>query len=141
MRNQGLSLTGQETGLAEINGFNFKYTDIQACLGIEQMKRIGVIIEKHMEIIKRYKEELNESFELTKEDREEDLIPLRMEIVCEDAKKIANYLKTKNIQSSLRTDNIVDHPCYKGRIRHLELNNSDYYSGRILVLPSGPEQN
>ena len=40
IRNQGLSITGQETGLAAIHGFNFKYTDIQACLGIEQMKKL-----------------------------------------------------------------------------------------------------
>ena len=140
MRNQGLSITGQETGLAAINGFNFKYTDMQACLGIEQMKKVEIIIDKHMEIIKRYREGLNGSFAVAKEDADNAIVPLRMEIICEDAKMMAKYLKTKNIQSSLRTDNIIDHPCFQGKVRHLELNNSGYYSGRILVLPSGPKQ-
>jgi len=40
-------------------GFNFKFTDIQACVGIEQMKKLPWRIERKKEIYTRYRENLD----------------------------------------------------------------------------------
>ena len=40
-------------------GFNFKFTDLQACIGIEQMKKLPDRVERKKEIWKKYKDELD----------------------------------------------------------------------------------
>ncbi len=40
-------------------GFNFKFTELQACIGIEQMKKLEWRVERKKEILKRYQENLN----------------------------------------------------------------------------------
>jgi len=45
-------------------GFNFKFTDLQAVIGIEQMKTIDYRIKKKKEIYQRCREKLNDSKEV-----------------------------------------------------------------------------
>jgi perosamine synthetase len=39
-------------------GFNFKFTELQACIGIEQMKKLAWRVERKKEILSQYKNEL-----------------------------------------------------------------------------------
>jgi len=41
-------------------GYNFKFTDLQACVGIEQMKKLPWRIERKKEVWRRYKNLLND---------------------------------------------------------------------------------
>ncbi len=40
-------------------GFNFKFTELQACIGIEQMKKLDWRVNRKKEILKRYQTNLN----------------------------------------------------------------------------------
>lgn len=40
-------------------GYNFKFTELQACVGLEQMKKLPVRIERKKQIWQRYKEQLD----------------------------------------------------------------------------------
>jgi len=50
--------TGPATDIHDGIGFNFKFTDLQAVVGVEQMKGIDFRIQKKKEIFKRYQERL-----------------------------------------------------------------------------------
>lgn len=82
---------------------------------------------------------MNEKFEIVNRDNGNGLVPLRIEIIYEDAKLIANYLKSKDIKEDLHTDNISDISCCKGKLKSLGFKNSSYYNGKTHVLQSEPK--
>ena len=52
---------GRSSGGNDIHdsiGFNFKFTELQACVGLEQMKKLPSRVERKKEIWLKYKEQL-----------------------------------------------------------------------------------
>ena len=66
LRNYGASVPAWERHLGQLHrlpeydqaGFNFKLTDIQASIGLEQLKKLPAIIQMRREIARRYDEAL-----------------------------------------------------------------------------------
>ena len=139
VRNQGIS---EASGLVDqAYGFNLKYTDIQAFIGLQQLLDLDNIISRHKSAISIYSDILRLPFVEGSHLAclAEDEIPLRAEIYMKDPIRFQGYMKACGIEVSLRTDNISSHPLYQS-IDHSNLVNSLAYCNSIVVLPSGPGQ-
>ena len=79
-------------------GWNFKFTDVQAVIGIEQMKKLSdrVARKKEMGILYQKKLEGINGIELIPTDYEQNA-PWFFDILCEDREGLMAYLKEKGI--------------------------------------------
>lgn len=92
---------GREQGGSDhylTKGWNFKFTDIQAVIGIEQMKKLPFRVERKKEIGKLYWEKLKDipGVEQIETDFSQTP-PWFFDILCEDRQGLMAYLKEKNI--------------------------------------------
>lgn len=79
-------------------GFNFKFTELQACIGIEQMKKLQFRVERKKEILKLYQNKLEDVKQLQffKQDLK-NTTPWFIDIICEDRDSLMNFLKENGI--------------------------------------------
>lgn len=79
-------------------GFNFKFTELQACLGIEQMKKLTSRVALKKEIARRYETNLSgvKGIQLFKHNLE-TTPPWFIDSLCENRQALQDYLKSKNI--------------------------------------------
>ena len=92
---------GRAAGGTDIHqsiGYNFKFTDLQACVGIEQMKKLDWRIERKKEILVKYQQALRavESVKFF----EQDLVnttPWFIDILCERRSDLQEHLKQRGI--------------------------------------------
>lgn len=79
-------------------GFNFKFTDLQACIGIEQMKKLPWRVERKKEIMKLYHELLADISEVRCFEQDLDrTAPWFIDILVENRVDLQEYLKSQNI--------------------------------------------
>lgn len=79
-------------------GYNFKFTDIQAIIGIEQMKKLKWRVDRKKEIWKLYKELLKEISQIKFFDQDiNNTTPWFIDILAEDRENLQNYLKEQSI--------------------------------------------
>jgi perosamine synthetase len=79
-------------------GFNFKFTELQACIGIAQMEKLSSRVQRKKDIYKQYQSELKGIKEISF--FKQDLLsttPWFIDIVVERRRALQNYLKEKNI--------------------------------------------
>ncbi len=79
-------------------GYNFKFTELQACIGIEQMKKLPFRVERKKEILKLYKDLLKNVEQISLFDQ--DLVnttPWFIDSIVENRELLINYLKDKGI--------------------------------------------
>jgi len=92
---------GRSGGGSDIHdtiGYNFKFTDIQAVIGIEQMKKLPWRVDRKKEIYNRYKENLKNLKNI--KFFEQDLLnttPWFIDVVVEDRDNLQYFLKNNNI--------------------------------------------
>lgn len=81
-------------------GYNFKFTDIQAVIGIEQMKKLQWRVNRKKEILMRYQENLKDisQIQFFKQDLE-NTTPWFIDILAEDRDGLMFHLKENNIGS------------------------------------------
>lgn len=79
-------------------GYNFKFTELQACLGIEQMKKLPARVVRKKEISKRYVEKLRNVAGIKLfEHNFETTVPWFIDCLADDRTELQNFLKTKNV--------------------------------------------
>lgn len=79
-------------------GANFKFTDLQAVIGIEQMKKMPDRIKRKKEICRRYDELLSRINGIELYDNNyEDTAPCFYEILCDERDRLIEFLKENNI--------------------------------------------
>jgi perosamine synthetase len=117
-------------------GFNFKFTDVQAAIGIEQFKRLPVRLEKAKSDYWFYKHKLKGIEELYIPDVQfhRGEVPLWIDAISIHRTKLLEYLKNKEIYprplwTSLHTEWLGQ----KG-----EFPNSLFLNDTAFWLPSGP---
>ena len=101
----------------QILGFNFKFTDLQAVFGIEQMKKMEWRVERKKEIYKLY-------FQLLKEIKQVELIetdlsetsPWFIDILVPNPDKLSGYLKEQGIGTRRFYPILHNLPFYKMKI-------------------------
>lgn len=92
---------GREQGGSDhylTKGWNFKFTDIQAVIGLEQMKKLPGRVERKKEIGRLYWNKLADIQGVERIDTDfEQTAPWFYDILCEDRQGLMVYLKEKNI--------------------------------------------
>jgi len=92
---------GRAAGGADIHqsiGYNFKFTDLQACVGIEQMKKLDWRIERKKQILVKYQQALRAVGPVTF--FEQDLVnttPWFIDVLCERRANLQEHLKLRGI--------------------------------------------
>jgi perosamine synthetase len=92
---------GRAAGGTDIHqsiGYNFKFTDLQACVGIEQMKKLDWRIERKKAILLRYQQALGAVGAV--KFFEQDLVnttPWFIDILCERRADLQAHLKQRGI--------------------------------------------
>lgn len=137
MRFHGVASPRQ--GTFEHFGFNFRYTDFQAAVALQQLKRIPEKTTRHRELYIRYRDALagNNRVRLQHTDIDGGELPLWNQVMCEDREALVEHLTANGVGTMNTTPNLSASP-------HLgdggSYPNSDRFEAQELILPSGPDQ-
>ena len=98
LRNQGRIDRG--TFIHPEVGYNFRITDIQAAMGIAQLKKFGEIKRKKLHVLQMYNDLLSNIGEIAffKKLDKSSIIPFRVCIICDDAHDLIKYMSTNDIE-------------------------------------------
>jgi perosamine synthetase len=92
---------GRSSGGNDIHdsiGFNFKFTELQACVGIEQMKKLHKRVERKKEIWGRYRANLTDVSEIQLFEHNLDhTAPWFIDSLVNNREELAGHLKMANI--------------------------------------------
>ena len=122
-------------------GFNYRLTDIQAALGISQLKRLDSFVARRREIVKQYFDKLDNSV-LPYQHPDANSSWHLFVIQTEDRKATYKQLKTQGIMTQVHYIPVTSQPFYNRK----KLKNSDDFYRHCLSLPiyadlSNNEQN
>jgi perosamine synthetase len=117
-----------------IMGFNFKYTDLQAVIGIEQMKKLKWRVERKKEMFALYQQELDGVSEVKFiKTNLKDTSPWFIDILVPDPLALKDYLEKRGIGTRPFFPPIHSQPPYRLNGKYP---NSEYVSMHGLWLPS-----
>ena len=108
---------GKGTFKHEHIGYNFCFTEMQAAIGISQMKKLPAIIKKKKQIHDLYVKELgslSKHFVPVAEVKECTPVWWFTSFLCDRKKELIDYMRSKNIQTREFFYPLHDQPCYKG---------------------------
>jgi perosamine synthetase len=123
-------------------GFNFSFTEMQAAIGISQMKKLPAIVGKKQAIRDRYVEELRnlQDFQPAFIDPRCDPVFWFTSFLCEDANALATFLGEQSVQTRRFFYPLHQQPCYadgksvRGIDADFRISESVYHRG--ISLPS-----
>lgn len=124
-------------------GLNYRMNDLQAALGISQMKRLNKFIKKRHTIYERYDVLLN-NLPITKPYQNKDcfsalhLYPIQIELekIEKSREQIFNELRENGIGVNVHYIPIHTHPYYKQLGFHEgDFPNSEFYYSRAISIP------
>jgi len=126
-------------------GWNFRLTDIQAALGIEQVKRLGRSIKRRSEIARMYDQAFSDEKFSGKIDVP-DLIQGHawhlyvIRFTLDSARDEAyHFLKNRDIISQVHYIPLYRHPFHASAYKVEDFPGSEYYFDRCLSIPMHPE--
>ena len=130
---------GRKKGGIDIHdemGWNFKFTDIQAVIGLEQMKKLRFRIKKKKKIYQEYANGLKKlnRVELINTNLK-DTCPWFIDIFVDNPDSLAAYLKTKGIESRRIYPAVHTQKIYKN-IFGKKYTIAERYASKGLWLPS-----
>jgi len=115
------------TYIHETIGFNFSFTDLQAAIGIAQMKKVSAIISKKQEIHDRYVKELQhvERFRPVYVDPRCEPVFWFTSFLCEHPEALSSFLREQNIQTRRFFLPLHQQPCYADG-KHIRVTGGDF---------------
>lgn len=120
-------------------GFNFRFTDVHASIGIEQLKRLPEKIERLVSIYSMYEEGLKDScFQIIPVNIKAGEIPVYNEFLVKDRQSWMKKLDNEGIETRPFYPDI--NTAHYFNLSHLKFNNSQKFSNFGIYLPSGPSQ-
>ncbi len=128
---------GRESGGSDhylIKGWNFKFTDLQAVIGLEQMKKLPQRVKRKKELGRIYERELRGIPQI--ETIQTDLAntpPWFFDILCEQRDELMAYLKERGIGSRPFYPALHREPAF---CREGDFPNAEYAAAHGLWLPS-----
>ena len=114
-------------------GYNFKITDMQSMLALEQLKTVNFRIRKKKEIFFRYNSRLKDNFKIKFFDIKKDETPWSVDIYLKDVKKLKKILEKKKILTRYVYPPLNTQKIYK-QFKGLPVSN--FFCKRGLWLPS-----
>jgi perosamine synthetase len=138
LRTHGVANVNTATPFTQM-GFNFRYTDIHASIGLVQLDKVNERIENLKYLYEKYKSGLSDLnfLKLIPVDLERGDIPLYIEVLVEEREKLVEYLFSNNIETRLfysDLDSAIHLKCTG------EFPNAHLFGKQGLVLPCGPDQ-
>ena len=120
-------------------GFNFRYTDILASIGIHQINRLPKRIEKVKKIYKHYEIGIKDLpfIKLIPVDINKGEIPIYVEILCPERERLIHFLATNGIETRPFYPDLNLAPYFENAG---QFPNSEVFGNQGLFLPSGPDQ-
>ena len=116
----------------ETFGMNFKFTDIQAVIGLEQLKKINKRVKRMREIYNIYYTNLKDYYEI-KAPLDDAWFPWFVDILCDNREELVQFLKKHRVNTRLTYKEInKTEMYYTDKI----LSNSNKISNKGLFLPS-----
>ena len=124
------------TDFHEILGFNFKFTDLQAVIGIEQMKKLAWRVERKKSMFQLYHDLLSNVSQIEFIDTDlAEASPWFIDLIVKERRsELVSFLKTKGIGTRCFYPAIHSQPPYSNIIGNFP--NSVWASGSGLWLPS-----
>jgi dTDP-4-amino-4,6-dideoxygalactose transaminase len=123
----------------QMMGFNFRFTDILAAIGIEQLKKIDKRIEHLRKIYLKYEKELSDTaFKQIPVDIEAGEVPIYSEFLVSNRDYWSNELGRQGIETRLFYPSIHTAPYFQ--TEDTVQKNSTRFSKLGIYLPSGPAQ-
>lgn len=112
MKNYGRDRKG--TYVHETIGFNFSFTDLQAAIGVSQMKKLPAIVGKKREIHDRYVRELErvEAFAPAYVDPRCEPVFWFTSFLCDDPETLGSFLREQGVQTRRFFLPLHQQPCY-----------------------------
>lgn len=126
-----------ESDLYQLAGFNLKYTDILASVGLVQLNKIYDKVSASREHYAMYVNALKESASMHFLPTREDEVIYTPDLVFEDAKTARRYLENQEIQvrpagACLHTADYF--------IKRTDYRNAEFFEKHLLYMPGGPDQ-
>lgn len=132
MKNFGRKESGKDDFI--VFGINLKFTDIQAVIGIEQMKKLDWRVKRLREIYLLYYKRLNQYYEM-KKPLSDEWLPWFVDIYTKDRERLVEFMNKHNIKTRPVYGEINKTPVYEDD-NVITLENSNYVSTYGLFLPS-----
>jgi perosamine synthetase len=114
-------------------GINSKFTDLQALVGLEQMKTINERVKRKKEIYQLYYNELKNNKNIEMLRPENHITPWFVDIYIENRYDLISYLKFENIESRIVYPAIYTQKSYNLNYSYV---NAENYTSKGLWLPS-----
>lgn len=135
--NQGR--TGRGWYIHDYIGYNFRMTDLQAGVGLAQLRKLPRLLEKRRRIERWYRSFLKGAPGVTfpYAAPEGVRVPYRITIMVEDPQGLMEFLDARGIKAVRSFYPLHLQPCYKGRRHKGSFPNSRHAYARVLRLPSG----
>lgn len=126
-------------------GYNYRLTDIQAALGVSQLKKVNTFIKKRNQIIRWYKSELSEINDIilpvqaTNSYSSWHIYVIRVKNP-QIRNKLMAYLTKFGINVNFHYPAVYSHPYYQALgYQNVHLKNTDDYCGTCITLPIHPQ--
>lgn len=119
-------------------GYNYRMPDINAALGLSQLKKISTNIEKRNLIARNYKVFLKGTETLCQEyDEDKFLNAYHLFVIQSDTRKeLYDYLKSQEIYSQVHYLPVYKHPYYQENgFKEIKLSHVEKYYSKALSLP------
>lgn len=139
-RARGIKDFGRERGGVDIHpefGLNFKFTDLQAAVGVAQMRKLDKRVNLKREIFSTYREKLAGIPEIHFFDQDLKITtPWFIDIAVPNREALAEHLASENIGTRPMYPPINSQPIYK---RSGDFSNSSWVGDHGLWLPSSSQ--
>tara|TARA_Y100000816_G_C26101394_1_gene583839 strand:- start:1242 stop:2351 length:1110 start_codon:yes stop_codon:yes gene_type:complete len=136
LKDQGRTKVLNNRNIYSYRGFNFKFTDVQAGIGLAQINDFKARKNKLISIYRFYKKNISENinFKLFDFDLKNGELPLWTDAYCNYVDELFLFLKKKNINCRCFWHPINTLPPYKKKFK--DLSNSKSLNNKLMWLPS-----
>lgn len=121
----------------QLAGFNLKYTDILASIGLVQFEKIANKVEVSKKNYQMYVEGMQDKYGIAMIPTKSNEVVYTPDIICENTAKLRNYLEEKSVQ--VRPAGACLHNAHYF-VQRTACKNAEYFQRHLLYMPGGPDQ-